>query len=256
MFLSANPARSLGACAGGRRGSNSLGVRRLRLRDDRDGSGSRRDRLVRAPASRSRRNGEVAGAACGSSGPPSRFRRRRRRCTGSATPTPRARRGSRRSRTSCSDCSRGRRLRRAQRGVRPGDAPARVSQAAGIAYRPSGVACTLEAFRLLDPLAPDHRLESICERRGISLVDAHDAPSDVSATAALLRLLLDEGIAPETVELDHGGVHATALARRHASGHRRADPPRLRARIRGRALTGAASSRSSPGLQAPPMSTR
>ena len=110
--------------------------------------------------------------------------------------------------------------------------------AAGIEYRPAGVACTLDAFRLLEPLAPDHRLESICERRGISLVHAHDAPSDVSATAALLRLLLDEGIAPETVQLDHDCVHATALARRHASGDRRTDPPRLRARVRGRTLAG------------------
>lgn len=74
--------------------------------------------------------------------------------------------------------------------------------AAGIEYRPAAVACTLDAFRLLEPFASDHRLESICERRGISLVHAHDALSDASATAALLRLLLDEGIAPEGVELD------------------------------------------------------
>jgi DNA polymerase-3 subunit epsilon len=74
---------------------------------------------------------------------------------------------------------------------------------AGIEYRPAAVACTLDAFRLLEPLAPDHRLESICERRGIPLVDAHRAHSDVSATAALLHLLLDEGVAPETVQLDH-----------------------------------------------------
>lgn len=73
----------------------------------------------------------------------------------------------------------------------------------GIEYRPVAVACTLDAFRLLEPLAPDHRLESLCQRRGIPLVDAHDAPSDVSATAALLRVLLDEGIAPETIQLDH-----------------------------------------------------
>jgi DNA polymerase III epsilon subunit-like protein len=75
--------------------------------------------------------------------------------------------------------------------------------AAGIEYRPAAVACTLDAFRLLEPLAPDHRLESICERRGIPLVHAHDAPSDASATAALLRVVLDEGIAPETIQLDH-----------------------------------------------------
>jgi DNA polymerase III epsilon subunit family exonuclease len=74
---------------------------------------------------------------------------------------------------------------------------------AGIDYRPVAVGCTLDAFRLLEPLAPDHRLESLCMRRGIDLSDTHDAPSDVSATAELLRLLLDEGIAPETIELDH-----------------------------------------------------
>jgi DNA polymerase III epsilon subunit family exonuclease len=79
----------------------------------------------------------------------------------------------------------------------------RAFASAGIDYRPVAVACTLDAFRLLDPLAADHRLQSICERRGIVLADAHEAPSDVLATAALLRVLLNEGIAPETVELDH-----------------------------------------------------
>jgi DNA polymerase III epsilon subunit family exonuclease len=74
---------------------------------------------------------------------------------------------------------------------------------AGIDYRPVAVACTLDAFRLLDPFASDHRLESICKRRGICLADAHDASNDVFATASLLRLLLDEDIAPETVQLDH-----------------------------------------------------
>ena len=43
----------------------------------------------------------------------------------------------------------------------------------GIDYRPAGVACTLEAFRLLEPLADNHRLQSICERRGIALGAAH-----------------------------------------------------------------------------------
>jgi DNA polymerase III epsilon subunit family exonuclease len=74
---------------------------------------------------------------------------------------------------------------------------------AGVDYRPVAVACTLDAFRLIEPLASDHRLESICKRRGIRLADAHDASNDVLATASLLRLLLDEGIAPETVQLDH-----------------------------------------------------
>jgi DNA polymerase III epsilon subunit-like protein len=73
----------------------------------------------------------------------------------------------------------------------------------GVDYRPAALACTLDAFRLLEPLAHDHRLESICERRGIVLEDAHEALADVLATAALLRvLLLEEGIAPETVEFD------------------------------------------------------
>ena len=72
-----------------------------------------------------------------------------------------------------------------------------------IEYRPGATACTLEAFRLLEPLADNHRLQTICERRGVVLADAHDAMSDVLATTALLRVLLDEGMAPETVELDH-----------------------------------------------------
>lgn len=74
---------------------------------------------------------------------------------------------------------------------------------AGISYRPVAVACTLDAFRLLDPLAPDHRLLSISRRHGILLTDAHDALKDALAAAALLRLLLAEGFAPETVRLDH-----------------------------------------------------
>jgi DNA polymerase III epsilon subunit family exonuclease len=72
-----------------------------------------------------------------------------------------------------------------------------------VEYTPAGVACTLEAFRLLEPRADNHRLQSLCDRRGVALADAHDAMSDVLATTALLRVLLDEGIAPETVELDH-----------------------------------------------------
>lgn len=73
----------------------------------------------------------------------------------------------------------------------------------GIEYRPPAVACTLDAFRLLEPLASDHRLQSICERHSIALDDAHDALNDALATVALLRLLLSEGIAPETAKLDH-----------------------------------------------------
>ncbi|HEX6724268.1 MAG TPA: 3'-5' exonuclease [Gaiella sp.] len=73
---------------------------------------------------------------------------------------------------------------------------------AGIRYRPAGVACTLDAFRLLEPTERSHRLESLCERHGIVLDDAHDARGDALATVELLQLLLDQGIAPETVELD------------------------------------------------------
>ena len=94
----------------------------------------------------------------------------------------------------------------------------------GIEYRPGAVACTLEAFRLLEPLADNHRLQSICDRRGIALADAHEAMSDVLATAALLRVLLDEGIAPETVELDH-----SAFMRLRSRGDTRpASEPQIR----------------------------
>lgn len=78
--------------------------------------------------------------------------------------------------------------------------------AARVDYRPPGVACTLEAFRLLEPLARAHNLEALCLRHGIPLGDAHDALGDVLATVALLRLLLREGLAPETVELDSGAL--------------------------------------------------
>src|SRR6188472_617045 len=73
---------------------------------------------------------------------------------------------------------------------------------AGVRYIPAGVACTLDAFRLLEPTERSHRLESLCERHGIPLDDAHDARGDALATVGLFRLLLAEGIAPETVELD------------------------------------------------------
>jgi len=73
---------------------------------------------------------------------------------------------------------------------------------AGARYLPTGVACTLDAFRLLEPTERSHRLESLCKRHGTQLHDAHDARDDALATVELLRLLLREGIAPETVELD------------------------------------------------------
>ncbi len=95
---------------------------------------------------------------------------------------------------------------------------------AGIRYRPPGVACTLDAFRLLEPTAPSHRLESLSERHGIALDDAHDARGDVLATVELFRILLGEGIAPETVALDHG-----AYMRLRSRGDRRlASEPQVR----------------------------
>ncbi len=87
---------------------------------------------------------------------------------------------------------------------------------AGIEFDPERVACTLEAFRLLEPLAPNHRLESICESHGIVLDDAHEALSDVLATVALLQLLLAKGIAPESIRLDH-----VAYMRLRSRGDRR-----------------------------------
>lgn len=96
--------------------------------------------------------------------------------------------------------------------------------AVGLAYRPVGVACTLDAFRLLEPLAPSHRLEAICARHGIGLEDAHEALGDVVATAALVRLLLAQGIAPETVELDH----AAYMRLRSLGDTRPASEPQIR----------------------------
>ena len=94
----------------------------------------------------------------------------------------------------------------------------------GIDYVPGAVACTLEASRLLEPLADNHRLQSICERKGIALDDAHEALSDVLATAELLRVVLAEGIAPETVELDE-----SAYMRLRARGDtRKASEPQIR----------------------------
>ena len=174
---------------------------RLRLRDDRNGCDGGRDRLARADPTRSR-TGSRRRATRGSSAHRGRSPPRRRPCTASRTRTSRRLRRSPTSPTSCSRLLDGRGLRGAQRDFDLGDATACV-RPRGIAYRPAAVACTLEAFRLLEPLAENHRLQSICERRGIALDDAHEAMSDVLATVALLRVLLDEGIAPETVELDH-----------------------------------------------------
>lgn len=73
---------------------------------------------------------------------------------------------------------------------------------AGLGYQPASVACTLDAFRVLEPLADCHRLEETCKRHGTTLVDAHQALGDVLATAALLRVLLERDLAPESTRLD------------------------------------------------------
>jgi DNA polymerase-3 subunit epsilon len=72
----------------------------------------------------------------------------------------------------------------------------------GIDYRPSSVACTLDAFRVLEPLADNHRLEEISRFHGIQLNGAHEALSDVLAAVALVRVLLAQGLAPESARLD------------------------------------------------------
>jgi DNA polymerase III epsilon subunit family exonuclease len=96
---------------------------------------------------------------------------------------------------------------------------------AGLAYKPPAVACTLEAFRLLEPLAPAHSLEELCRAHSIALT-AHDALGDALATAALLRLILAAGLAPETVELD-----AAAVWRLRSRGDERPATERQIARV-------------------------
>ena len=73
---------------------------------------------------------------------------------------------------------------------------------AGLEYRPPAVACTLDAFRVLEPLAQEHRLEAICSRQGVQLAGPHDAMRDAEATAALVKVLLDRDLAPESARLD------------------------------------------------------
>jgi DNA polymerase III epsilon subunit-like protein len=95
---------------------------------------------------------------------------------------------------------------------------------AGVRYLPAGVACTLDAFRLLEPTERSHRLESLCARHGISLDDAHDARGDALATVGLFRVLLAEGIAPETVELDDRAY----MRARSRGDTRQASEPQIR----------------------------
>jgi DNA polymerase III epsilon subunit-like protein len=110
-------------------------------------------------------------------------------------------------------------------------------QAAGFEYRPAAVACTLDAFRVLEPLDADHQLGTLCERHSIPL-DAHDATSDALAAAALVRVLLELGLAPESAQLDLDAF----MRLRALGGTRPASEPQIRrvfalARVAG--LTGA-----------------
>jgi DNA polymerase-3 subunit epsilon len=94
----------------------------------------------------------------------------------------------------------------------------------GRGYQPAAVACTLEAFRLLEPLAADHRLASLCHRHGVALADAHHATSDVLATSALVRVLLAMDVAPESARLDHSAF----MRLRSAGDTRSASDPQIR----------------------------
>jgi DNA polymerase III epsilon subunit-like protein len=96
--------------------------------------------------------------------------------------------------------------------------------AAGSDYRPAAVACTLDVFRLLEPLAASHRLESICEQHQINLAAAHHATSDVLAAAALIRLVLAMDLAPESARLDQGAY----LRLRSRGDTRPASDPQIR----------------------------
>ncbi len=75
-------------------------------------------------------------------------------------------------------------------------------RSAGLEYQPPAVACTLDAFRVLEPLAQAHGLEAICARHGVELDGAHHAMHDAEATAALVRVLLERDLAPESARLD------------------------------------------------------
>ena len=75
-------------------------------------------------------------------------------------------------------------------------------EAAGLEYRPAAVACTLDAFRVLEPLADDHRLGTLCERHGVALDERTTRLSDALAAAALVRVLLERDLAPESARLD------------------------------------------------------
>ena len=63
--------------------------------------------------------------------------------------------------------------------------------------------CTLRMSRKLDPdRALSHRLGDVCDRYGVSLVNAHDALADATATAAVLPHLIAAHDIDDTEQLD------------------------------------------------------
>ena len=162
---------------------------------------------------------------------------------------PRLRRG----RGRAARAARRRRLRRAQRRVRPGDGPGTRCRRL---TRPAGVACTLDAFRMLEPLADDHTLESTCARHGILLErcarGARRRARDRRAAARRARAR-DR---PRDGRVRPRRLLPPPLPRRHAAGDGAADPPRLRDGARRGARPPASSWRSSTASPAPTTSTR
>jgi ATP-dependent DNA helicase DinG len=65
-----------------------------------------------------------------------------------------------------------------------------AARRAGVPSLPGPFYDTLELARLVDPLAPSHRLADLAGRHGLELAQAHDALHDARATAALTTLLL------------------------------------------------------------------
>ena len=109
--------------------------------------------------------------------------------------------------------------------VRPGDVasgvPARRDRLSALPGSPA----PSNAFRLLEPLADDHRLTSICARHDIALEEAHEAlmrrACDCCASASVA---LDEDLAPETVRLDQ----AAFMRFRSRGDTRPASEPQIR----------------------------
>ena len=201
LRLSLGPSgRAFRGASGARRRSAARRLRGLRLRDDGNGRRGGRDRLARADPARSRRTRGVAlhGARAAVAADSRRGDRgardlRRRRRAGAAVRPDR-----RRAAGAARRCG----LRRPQRELRPRDAAARV-RAGGdrVSARRDRVHArgvpAAGAARRQPPAADDLRPARGGARRCARCDERR------CATVALLHVLLDEGIAPETVELDH-----------------------------------------------------